>query len=259
LELLVTAFPTDRTAIVTGATSPRGIGRATVRYLARQGWHIGIIDLDDAACRTLASELTAEFGVQAAGAGADVSDEAAVRRAVDDLEAALPQIVGLANVAGVSSPTPYLELDSAEWDRVMNINLNGVHYVTRRVAETMVQHRIGRIVNISSVSAQRGGGTYSKTPYSVAKAGVIGLTRSVARELGPYDITVNAVSPGPIDTDIMGGTLTEERKAAMAADGVLNRIGTPRDIAAAIAFLLSEDTGFISGQTLNVDGGLYMH
>jgi NAD(P)-dependent dehydrogenase (short-subunit alcohol dehydrogenase family) len=255
----MTAFPADRTAIVTGATSARGIGRATVRYLAGQGWHIGIIDLDDAACRALASELAAEFGISAAGAGANVADEAAVRRAVDELEAALPQIVGLANVAGVSSPTPYLELDSAEWDRVMNINLNGVHYVTRRVAETMVRHRIGRIVNISSVSAQRGGGTYSKTPYSVAKAGVIGLTRSVARELGPYDITVNAISPGPIDTDIMGGTLTEERKAAMAADGVLNRVGTPRDIAAAIAFLLSEDTGFISGQTLNVDGGLYMH
>jgi 2-hydroxycyclohexanecarboxyl-CoA dehydrogenase len=259
LELLVTAFPTNRTAIVTGAASPRGIGRAAVRYLAGQGWHIGIIDVDDAACRALASELSAQFDITAAGAGADVSDEAAVRAAVDELEAALPQIVGLANVAGVSSPVPYLELDRAEWDRVMNINLNGVHYVTRRVAESMVEHRIGRIVNISSVSAQRGGGTYSKTPYSVAKAGVIGLTRSVARELGPFDITVNAISPGPIDTDIMGGTLTEERKAAMAADGVLNRVGTPRDIAAAIAFLLSEDTGFITGQTLNVDGGLYMH
>ncbi len=255
----MTAFPTDRTAIVTGAASPRGIGRATVRYLAAQGWNIGIIDLDDAACKALASDLTAEFGVKAAGVGANVGDEVSVRHAVDQLEAALPQIVGLANVAGVSSPTPYLELDSAEWDRVMNINLNGVHYVTRRVAETMVEHRIGRIVNISSVSAQRGGGTYSKTPYSVAKAGVIGLTRSVARELGPYDITVNAISPGPIDTDIMGGTLTEERKADMAADLVVNRVGTPRDIAAAIAFLLSEDTGYISGQTLNVDGGLYMH
>jgi NAD(P)-dependent dehydrogenase (short-subunit alcohol dehydrogenase family) len=162
-------------------------------------------------------------------------------------------------VAGVSSPVPYLELEAAEWDRVLNINLNGVHYATRRVAESLVKNGIGRIVNISSVSAQRGGGTYSKTPYSVAKAGVIGLTRSVARELGPFNITVNAISPGPIDTDIMGGTLTDERKAAMAEDLVVNRVGTPRDIAAAISFLISEDTGYISGQTLNVDGGLYMH
>jgi NAD(P)-dependent dehydrogenase (short-subunit alcohol dehydrogenase family) len=162
-------------------------------------------------------------------------------------------------VAGVSSPVPYLELDAAEWDRVMNINLNGVHYATRRVAETMVKNRIGRIVSISSVSAQRGGGTFSKTPYSVAKAGVIGLTRAVARELGPFDVTVNAISPGPIDTDIMGGTLTDERKDAMVKDLVVNRVGTTRDIAAAIAFLISEDTGYITGQTLNVDGGLYMH
>jgi NAD(P)-dependent dehydrogenase (short-subunit alcohol dehydrogenase family) len=182
-----------------------------------------------------------------------------VRNAVDRIESALPQIVALANVAGVSSPVPYLELDAAEWDRVLGINLNGVHYATRRAAESMVKNRIGRIVNISSVSAQRGGGTFSKTPYSVAKAGVIGLTRATARELGEYNITVNAIAPGPIDTDIMGGTLSEERKAELAKDLVVNRVGTVRDVAAAINFLISEDTGFISGQTLNVDGGFYMH
>ena len=252
-------FPAERTVIVTGAVSPRGIGRATVNYLAERGWNVGVIDLDDAASKTLAQELIDRYGVKAAGAGANVADEASVRAAVDELEAALPQIVALANVAGVSSPVPYLELDAAEWDRVMNINLNGVHYATKRVAESLVKNRIGRIVNISSVSAQRGGGTFSKTPYSVAKAGVIGLTRAVARELGPFDITVNAISPGPIDTDIMGGTLTDERKDDMVKDLVVNRVGTPRDIAAAIHFLISEDTGYISGQTLNVDGGLYMH
>lgn len=253
------AFPAERTAIVTGAVSDRGIGRATVNYLAERGWSIGVIDLDDAACKSVAASISAEFGVKAHGVGANVGDESSVRAAIDELEAELPQIVALANVAGVSSPVGYLELDSAEWNRVMNINLNGVHYATRRVAESMVKNRIGRIVNISSVSAQRGGGTFSKTPYSVAKAGVIGLTRSTARELGLYDITVNAISPGPIDTDIMGGTLTQERKDDLAKDLVVNRVGTTRDIAAAIHFLISEDTGYISGQTLNVDGGLYMH
>jgi NAD(P)-dependent dehydrogenase (short-subunit alcohol dehydrogenase family) len=252
-------FPAERTVIVTGAVSPRGIGRATVDYLAERGWNIGVIDLDDAASKRVAQEVIQEHGVKAAGAGANVANEASVRAAIDELEAALPQIVALANVAGVSSPVPYMELDAAEWDRVMNINLNGVHYATRRVAETLVRNRIGRIVNISSVSAQRGGGTFSKTPYSVAKAGVIGLTRSVARELGPFNITVNAISPGPIDTDIMGGTLSQERKDEMVKDLVVNRVGTPRDIAAAISFLISEETGYISGQTLNVDGGLYMH
>jgi NAD(P)-dependent dehydrogenase (short-subunit alcohol dehydrogenase family) len=255
----VNTFPTERTAIVTGGVSPRGIGRATIDWLAREGWSIGVIDLDEAACVRVAEEVAREFDVAAFGAGANVGDEASVRDAVDRIERALPQIVGLANIAGVSSPVRYLELDAAEWNRVLGINLNGVHYATRRVAETMVKHEIGRIVNISSVSAQRGGGTYSKTPYSVAKAGVIGLTRATARELGPYGVTVNAVSPGPIDTDIMGGTLTDERKVELAAELVVNRIGTVGDIAAAIAFLMSEDSGFISGQTLNVDGGLYMH
>jgi NAD(P)-dependent dehydrogenase (short-subunit alcohol dehydrogenase family) len=253
------AFPESRTVILTGAASPRGIGRASAHYLAERGWNIGIIDLDADESKAVAAEVAEQHGVAAAGAGANVADEAQVRAAFDELEAALPQLVALVNLAGVSSPVPYLEVTADEWNRVMSINLNGVHYATRRAVESMVGHGVGRVVSLSSVSAQRGGGTFSKTPYSAAKAGVIGFSRSVARELGPQGVTVNVVSPGPIDTDIMGGTLTDERKTAMAADGVLDRIGTPRDIAAAIAYLISEDAGFVTGQTLNVDGGLYMH
>jgi 2-hydroxycyclohexanecarboxyl-CoA dehydrogenase len=256
---MTTTFPAQKSALITGAASPRGIGRAVAIRLAKAGWNIGVIDLDDASCREFAGELARDYGVVAAGVGANVADRDGVRRAIDELQAALPQIVGLVNIAGVSSPIPYLELDFAEWRRVLDINLDGVHHVSQRVAETLVENRIGRIVSLSSISAQRGGGTYSKTPYSVAKAGVIGLTRALARELGPYDITVNAIAPGPIDTDIMGGTLTEERKREMAEELLVNRIGTVDDIAAAVEFLLGEDTGFITGQTLNVDGGLYMH
>ncbi|MFU8945205.1 SDR family NAD(P)-dependent oxidoreductase [Mycetocola zhadangensis] len=256
---MATAFPASRTVVLTGAASPRGIGRASAHYLAEQGWNIGIIDLDADAAKSVAAEIAEQHGVIAAGAGANVADEAQVRAAFDELEAALPQVVALVNLAGVSSPVPYLEVSTEEWNRVMGINMNGVHFATRRAVESMVKNGVGRVVNLSSVSAQRGGGTFSKTVYSAAKAGVIGFSRSVARELGPEGITVNVISPGPIDTDIMGGTLTEERKTAMAADGVLPRIGTPRDIAAAIAYLISEDSGFVTGQTLNVDGGLYMH
>lgn len=252
-------FPAERSAIITGAGSQRGIGRATAHRLAREGWSVGVLDVDGTAVKELAEELAREHGVQAAGAGVDVSDAAAVRAAVAELEDALPPVVALANVAGVSSPTPYLELDDAEWDRVLRINLDGVHHVTRAVVDSMVRVGVGRIVSVSSVSAQRGGGTFSKTPYSVSKAGVIGLTRALARELGPHGITVNAIAPGPIDTDIMGGTLTEERKAQLVADLVVNRVGTTKDIAAAISFLMAEESGYISGQTLNVDGGLYMH
>jgi NAD(P)-dependent dehydrogenase (short-subunit alcohol dehydrogenase family) len=252
-------FPDARTAVITGAVSPHGIGRATAERLASVGWSIGIIDLDEAACTAVATEISNRYAVPAFGAGADMRDESAVRGAFDRIEASLPQIVALANIAGVSSPTSYLEVDSGEWDRVLGINLNGVHYASRRAAESMVRNQLGRIVNISSVSAQRGGGTYSKTAYSTAKAGVIGLTRATARELGEFNITVNAIAPGPIDTEIMGGVLSEERKAELARDLVLNRIGTVGDIAAAIEFLVGEDSGFVTGQTLNVDGGLYMH
>ncbi|GHG51444.1 3-oxoacyl-ACP reductase [Sinomonas cellulolyticus] len=254
----MTDFPASPTVILTGAASPRGIGRASAHYLAERGWNIGIIDLDADAAKRVAEEIATEHGVQAAGAGADVSDEAQVRAAFDELEGQLPQLVALVNLAGISSPVPYLEVTADEWNRVLDINLSGVHYATRRAVESMVKNGVGRVVSMSSVSAQRGGGTYSKTPYSAAKAGIIGFSRSVARELGLAGITVNVVAPGPIDTDIMGGTLTEERKEKMAADGVLPRIGTPRDIAAAIAYLISEDAGYVTGQTLNVNGGLYM-
>lgn len=251
-------FPTSRTAILTGAASPRGIGRASAHYLAELGWNIGIIDLDTEDAMSVASEIAEQHGVQAAGAGANVASDREVRAAFDKLESELPQLVALVNLAGVSSPASYLEVTPEEWERVISINLNGVHFVTRRAVESMVKHQVGRVVSLSSVSAQRGGGSFSKTAYSAAKAGIMGFSRSVARELGASGITVNVVSPGPIDTDIMGGTLTEERKARMASDGVLTRIGSTRDIAAAIAYLISEDAGFVTGHTLNVNGGLYM-
>ncbi len=248
-----------RTAVVTGAGSERGIGRAAATRLARDGWSLALLDVQGDTVAALAADLGGRYGVPAMGLGADVGDERAVRAAIDEFEERLPPLGALANIAGVSSPDPYLELTNEEWHRVLRINLDGVHYVSRRVSESLAAQGSGRIVSISSVSAQRGGGTFSKTPYSVAKAGVIGLTRSLARELGPYGITVNAIAPGPIDTDIMGGTLTEERKAAMVEELLVNRVGTTEDIASAISFLLGPESGYITGQTLNVDGGLYMH
>jgi 2-hydroxycyclohexanecarboxyl-CoA dehydrogenase len=142
------------------------------------------------------------------------------------------------------------------WDRVFAVNMRGTFLVTQRVLQGMIDRKLGRIVSISSVSAQRGGGTYSKVAYSASKAGIIGFTRAVAREMGEHNITVNAVAPGPIDTDIMGGKLTEERKAAMSADTLMGRVGTREEVAALIAFLLGEEAGWITAATYDINGGL---
>ena len=165
-------------------------------------------------------------------------------------------MVGLANVAGVASPVPFLELTEQEWDRVFDIDAEGQFFVTQAFLPGMLDRGVGRIVTVSSVSAQRGVGVYSKVAYSAAKAAVLGMTRALAREVGRDGVTVNAVSPGPIDTDIMGGALSDERRAALINDLVVDRVGTVDDVAAVIEFLLGQDAGYITGATYNVNGGL---
>ncbi|MCU1523126.1 MAG: family oxidoreductase [Microbacteriaceae bacterium] len=245
-----------RTAVLTGAASARGIGRATATRLAVAGWAIAILDIDEDAAQAAAAEISSSHGGPAIGVGADVSDEASVDAAIAKIEAALPPMAGLVNLAGISSPTEFMAETVEAWDRVFAINMRGTFIVTQRVLRGMIDRRYGRIVSISSISAQRGGGTYSKVAYSASKAAIIGFTRAVAREMGEHNITVNAVAPGPIDTDIMGGTLTDERKAEMSSDILMGRVGTRDDVAALIEFLLSEDAGFITAATYDINGGL---
>jgi 2-hydroxycyclohexanecarboxyl-CoA dehydrogenase len=245
-----------RTAVLTGAASPRGIGRATADRLAREGWAIAVLDIDADEARVAAAEIGEAHGVPALGIGADVSDSGAVDAAIAQVEADLPPIVGLANVAGIASPVPFMNETVEGWDRVFAINMRGTFIVTQRVMRGMIERKQGRVVSVSSVSAQRGGGTYSKVAYSASKAAIIGFTRALAREVGEHGITVNVVTPGPIDTDIMGGTLTEERKAAMSADTLLGRVGTREEVAALIAFLLGDDAGWITAATYDINGGL---
>lgn len=251
------SFPAERTALVTGAASERGIGRATATRLAREGWAVALLDLDAGAARARAAEIAAATGAATVGVGADVSDADAVDRAVAEIEAAnLPPLLGLANIAGISSPTPFLDVTVPEWDRVQAVNLRGTFVVTQRLLPTMIANGIGRVVSISSVSAQRGGGTYSKVAYSAAKAGLLGFTRALAREVGHHGVTVNAVAPGPVDSDIMGGTLTDERRAALATDTLVGRIGTVEEIAALVGYLMGPDAGYITAATYDINGGL---
>jgi NAD(P)-dependent dehydrogenase (short-subunit alcohol dehydrogenase family) len=234
----------------------RGIGRATADRLAAQGWSIAILDLSGDDATAAAETISRERGVQAIGVHADVSDQASVDAAIAAVERSMPPIVGLSNLAGISSPTPFMETTVEEWDKVFATNMRGTFIVSQRVLGGMIARRLGRIVSISSISAQRGGGTYSKVAYSASKAAIIGFTRALAREVGEFHITVNAIAPGPIDTDIMGGTLTDDRKAQLA-DGILvGRIGTTDDVAALTTFLMGEDAGFITAATYDINGGL---
>ena len=250
-------FPAERSVVVTGAASPRGIGRATADRLARDGWSVALLDLDADAAAATAAQIAAAHGAQVLGVGADVADEASVHAAFDVLEAALPPVVGVANLAGISSPTAFLDETVDAWDRVFAVNMRGTFLVTQRALRGMVDRGVGRVVSVSSVSAQRGGGTYSKVAYSASKAAILGFTRALAREVGEHGVTVNAVAPGPIDTDIMGGTLTDERKASMSADVLMGRVGTREEVAALLAFLLSEDAGWITAATYDINGGLH--
>jgi 2-hydroxycyclohexanecarboxyl-CoA dehydrogenase len=249
-------FPAERTAVITGAASPRGIGRAAADRLARDGWSIAVLDLDGEAAGRTAAEIGGNRSVAALGVAADVADPDSVEAAIARVEGDLPPIIALANVAGVSSPVDFLDVTIAEWDRIFDINMRGAFLVTRRVVPAMLAAGVGRIVSVSSSSAQRGGGTYSKVPYSASKAALIGFSRALARELGPNGITVNCVAPGPIDTDIMGGTLTEERKAEMGADNMVGRVGTVAEVAALITYLLGPDAGYITAATYDINGGL---
>lgn len=249
-------FPAERTAVLTGAASERGIGRATADRLASEGWHIAILDIDGEAAALAAKAIAAKHGIKALGLRTDVSDEASIDAAIAKVEAELPPIVGLANIAGISSPRTFMEETKDGWERVFAINMTGTFLVTQRVLAGMIDRKIGRVVSISSISAQRGGGTYSKVAYSASKAGIIGFTRALAREVGEFGVTVNAIAPGPIDTDIMGGTLTEERKAQMSEGIMMGRVGTREEVAALISFLLGKDAGYITAATYDINGGL---
>ena len=216
-----------------------------------------MIDLAEAVVAN-AEAIAEEFGVPALGRAVNVADKEGVDAfAAEVARSSLPPVGAVANIAGVASPSPFLELTPQEWQRVLDVNLTGSFYVCQAFIPQMIEGGYGRIVNMSSVTAQHGGGVFSKTSYAAAKAGVIGLTRGLAREFASYGITSNAVAPGAVDTDIRVGS-TDEQEAALAASVPLGRVGKREEIAGLYVWLSSEDAAYITGTTQSINGGTYI-
>ncbi|MET7746966.1 3-oxoacyl-ACP reductase FabG [Micromonospora sp. NPDC005367] len=244
-----------RVAIVTGAA--RGIGAATARRLATDGMAVAVVDIEESATKETVDAIVAAGG-RALGVGADVADRGQVEAAVDRVAAELGPPTVLVNNAGVLRDNLLFKMSDADWDTVMGVHLRGAFLFSQAVQRHMVERRWGRIVNLSSTSAL---GNRGQANYSAAKAGLQGLTKTLAIELGPFGVTVNAVAPGFIVTDMTAATaarmkvdFAELQKHAIAEIPV-RRVGRPEDVAHTISFLVGEASSFVSGQVIYVAGG----
>ena len=244
-----------KVAIVTGAA--RGIGAAAALRLAADGNAVAVVDLEESACSGTVDQITAKGG-RALAVGADVSDARAVTAAVDRIVEELGAPAILVNNAGVTRDNLVFKMSDLDWDAVMGVHLRGSFLMARAVQSHMTEARWGRIVNMSSVSAL---GNRGQANYATAKAGLQGLTRTLAIELGPFGITANAIAPGFIATEMTKATAErigvpwEEFKRQAAASIPVHRVGEPEDIAALISFLTGGESGFVNGQVVYVAGG----
>ncbi len=243
----------DRVVVVTGAA--RGIGAGTAKRFADEGASVAILDLEQEAAAATAEGLGAD---RAIGLACNVADTDSVEAAVSQVVEQLGKVDVLVNNAGVTRDNLLFKMTDDDWDMVMNVHLRGSFLMSRAVQKHMVAAKYGKILNLSSVSAL---GNRGQANYSAAKMGLQGFTRTLALELGPFGVNVNAIAPGFIVTDMTDATARrvgvepeEYRKAAAAANPV-RRVGYPEDIAAAAAFLCSDEASYITGQTLYVDGG----
>jgi 3-oxoacyl-[acyl-carrier protein] reductase len=241
-----------KVALVTGAS--QGIGRACALALAEAGATVALAARNEAKLAKVAAEIAATGGTAQAFA-LDLGNEQSIQACAKAVIARFGKVEILVNNAGITRDTLTLRMKRKDWDDVLATNLTGAFLMTQAVMGSMLKARWGRVINITSVVGETG--QTGQANYAASKAGLIGLTRSLARELASRAITVNAVAPGYIET-AMTAVLTAEQRTAMTSQIPLARAGTDRDVAAAVAFLASEEAGFITGHTLDVNGGIYM-
>lgn len=241
-----------QTVVVTGAS--RGIGKVLAQSFAANGATVACVATTEAGAAATAEEI-AKSGGKAKGYACDISSSESVESFVEALTSDLGTPSALVNNAGITADTLILRMKDEDWDRVLNVNLKGAFLLIRALSRHMMKERYGRIVNISSVIGLHGGA--GQANYAAAKAGLIGLTMSVAKEFGSRGITCNAIAPGFIETD-MTDALAEEFKEYVKKNAPAGRLGTPDDVAPAVMFLASREAGYITGQTLTVDGGLFL-
>ena len=244
-----------KTAIISGAAGPRGIGFAAAQLFAEHGARVGIFDIDQKAAEAAAQGL----GSDHLGLVCDVTDLTACKRSTAEAIDRFGKIDVLINNAGITQPVKFMEIDQASWRRIIDVNLTGVLNLSQAVIPHMRDRKSGSIACMSSVSAQRGGGIFGGPHYSAAKAGVLGLAKAMARELGPDNIRVNCVTPGLIQTDITGGKLTDEMKSEIIKGIPLGRLGTAEDVARIYLFLASDLSSYTTGAVIDVNGGMLIH
>ncbi|QFT93589.1 3-oxoacyl-[acyl-carrier-protein] reductase FabG [Roseovarius sp. THAF9] len=243
-------------AIITGAASPRGLGKATAQLFAEHGATVVVMDLDEAQAKAAASDVPGKGHIGVAG---NVVDPEACKAVAQATLEAFGRIDILVNNAGITQPLKLMEIGPDNYDAVTDVNLRGTLYMSQAVIPTMRAQKAGSIVNMSSVSAQRGGGIFGGPHYSAAKAGVLGLTKAMARELAPDNVRANAICPGFIATDITAGKLTPEMRQ-MVLDGIpMGRAGEASDVAGCALFLASELSAYCTGTEVDVNGGSLIH
>ncbi|TMK73302.1 MAG: SDR family oxidoreductase [Actinobacteria bacterium] len=237
-------------ALVTGGA--RGIGKAIALRFAHEGADVGVLDIERETAEETAQEIR-ELGRRAVVSTTDISNPDAVSAALTQIVGELGRLDILVNNAGIEKRAPFLEITPEDWQRQVDVNLSGTFYCTQAAAREMSKRDYGRIVNVSSVAGLIG--PIDLAAYGAAKAGIVGLTRAAALDLADYGITVNAIAPGPIETELMLGAWTAEALKERPQHGAIPRFGTVEEIAHTALFLASPESGFITGVTISVDGG----